>query len=424
MKAWIIALKDTRIRFRDRNAILLMLVAPLIISAIMGAAFGNITGGGGSPISEIPIIVVNADEGELGGSIVDILISIKVDTDDGSVGLFSATETDNLDSAREQVESGEVRGVVYIPANFSELLEQETGKERETAFIQLFTDPSSSVSPSILRGVANQIASGFSTAVISQRVVVDQVMGYSDVLGPRLANLGAVLEDELTTAFRGDTGPRQLISLETITIGEEDEDFNILGYFAPSMAIFFLMFTMFDGTRSILEEEQEGTLHRLMITPTWITQILLGKIGGTFLTGILQFWILVVASALIFRLSWGNSILGLVLMGLGTIAAATSLGAFVASFARNTNQANIIGTVVTLVFAMLGGNFVQTSNFPTWLDSLSKLTINRWSLDGFIELTLGGRGAVDILPNFAVLLGIGLVFLILSLQRFNRRFVK
>ena len=41
-----------------------MLTALLIISAIMGAAFGNLTGGGGSPINEVAIIVVNADEGE------------------------------------------------------------------------------------------------------------------------------------------------------------------------------------------------------------------------------------------------------------------------------------------------------------------------------------------------------------------------
>ena len=41
MKAWTIAWKDTLIRFRDVNALLFMIAAPLLITAIIGSAFGN-----------------------------------------------------------------------------------------------------------------------------------------------------------------------------------------------------------------------------------------------------------------------------------------------------------------------------------------------------------------------------------------------
>ena len=75
MKTWTIALKDTLVRFRDRNAILLMIAAPLLISLVMGAAFGG-QGGDTSPIYEIPVVLVNADEGDLGESFVEILTRI------------------------------------------------------------------------------------------------------------------------------------------------------------------------------------------------------------------------------------------------------------------------------------------------------------------------------------------------------------
>ena len=49
--------------------------------------------------------------------------------------------------------------------------------------------------------------------VIRKKIIIDKVMGYSNVLGPRLVNLGLVLEDELTTAFGDDTVPRKLMRL-------------------------------------------------------------------------------------------------------------------------------------------------------------------------------------------------------------------
>ena len=73
MKMWTIARKDTLIRFRDRNGLLLMLAAPLVLAAIVGAAFGGFGGGGSNaPLTGIPFVVVNADEGDLGRQMVEI----------------------------------------------------------------------------------------------------------------------------------------------------------------------------------------------------------------------------------------------------------------------------------------------------------------------------------------------------------------
>ncbi len=142
---------------------------------------------------------------------------------------------------------------------------------------------------------------------------------------------------------------------------------------------------------------------------------------GVFLTGALQFAVLVAASRLIFNLHWGDSILGLVLLVLAVVAAATAIGALVAAFARNVTQANILGTAITLVFAALGGNFFPAENFPDWLQPLSWMTINRWGLEGFSDLTLRGLGLTDILPEAGALAGMALVVFLLASWRFGRR---
>jgi ABC-2 type transport system permease protein len=87
-------------------------------------------------------------------------------------------------------------------------------------------------------------------------------------------------------------------------------------------------------------------------------------------------------------------------------------------------QAGVLGSAITLVSAILGGNFIDFRAIPEWLVPISKLTINRWAMEGFTNLTLGGMGLADITLNLAVLFGLAIGFFALSLVLFNRRFVK
>ncbi|MCB9009351.1 MAG: ABC transporter permease [Ardenticatenaceae bacterium] len=418
MKIWTIAWKDTLIRFRDRNALILMLLAPLVLSAIIGSAFGGfISGSDPVPFDAIPVLVINEDNGAQGDQFLEIL------TSDDLADLLAVTELEDLEAAREQVQAGEARAAIYIPESFSEAV--EGGAEVDTAVsqIQFYADPGSTLTPNIVRGVVTQIVNGFNTAAISVDVTVNQLTEAATTLGPAMAGLGPALNSELDNQI----GPSQTsIRLNAVSVGEEEttNDISPFAFFAPSMGILFLMFSMVDGTRSILDEQRGGTLDRLVSTPTSHIEILLGKIGGVFLTGALQFIVFVIASSLIFGLSWGSSPLGLALMVLVVVLAFTSLGALIAAFARDANQANIIGSVVTLVFAALGGNFVPAQNFPPFLEQLSKISINRWALDGFSDLTLFGLGLNDVLLEAGVLLGLSVVLIGLALWQFQRRLAR
>lgn len=419
MKIWTIAWKDTLIRFRDRNALILMILAPLVLSAIIGFAFGGfISGSDPVPFDAIPVLVINEDEGAQGEQFIEIL------TSDDLAELLDVTEMSDLAAAREQVQAGDARAAIFIPPSFSAAVESGGAGDTTTAsLIQFYADPGSTLTPNIVRGVVTQIVNGFNTAAISVDVTVNQLTASAETLGPAMAGLGTVLNDELESQI----GQNQTnIVLNNVSVGEQEEtnDISPFAFFAPSMGILFLMFSMVDGTRSILDEQQGGTLDRLVSTPTSYLEILLGKIGGVFLTGALQFVVFVIASSLLFRLDWGSSPTGLALMVLGVVLAFTSLGALVAAFARDANQANIVGSVVTLVFAALGGNFVPAQNFPPFLEQLSKISINRWALDGFSDLTLYGGSLSDVWLEVGVLLGLSVILIGLALWQFQRRLAR
>lgn len=415
MKALEIAFKDTLARFRDWKALVGMLAAPLMISALIGLAFGNLSSDE-APIENIRMALVNLDDGELGQAYEDVLTSPDLQS------LIALEITEDAEAAKARIESGELRAVLVIPAGFSETVIPDNEGDSGMASVELYTDPAASVSPIIVKSIVERISASINTLLLAGQVSGDAIVPYAPLLGAEMATLGEAIGAELQSERFDFEEPT--LSLETIATGEDEEPFDPFAFFIPGLAVFFLMFSMFEGSRSILQEERHWTLQRLMSTPTPTWQIILGKMGGTFLTGLLQFIVLVLSSALLFDVNWGNSILGLLIIVVLTVFAASGLGAMLTAFSRNENQASVVGSAVSLVFGALGGSFFPTDGLTGIINIASKLTVNRWAMEGLLALTVERGGLADIQIPALVLAVIGLVTFGLALITFQKRFVK
>lgn len=407
MKALYIALKDTLARFRDRNGLLLMLAAPLVLAAVIGAALGGFSPAAGqAPLRQIPVAIADADQGLQGRAFVNALQSPAL-TD-----LLAPRAVSDLAEAKALVAKGEVRAAVYLPAGFSRAVQ---GPGRVT--IELYTDPTAPISAAAVRSVVTQIADRFNSEAIARQMVASDKPTLDQPPALALGRPDISLADSASSA--------DAITLATVIAGNPAQtQASPLAYFTPSMAVLFLMFTLFDAARSLIEEERQGTLARLIASPTRFPTLLAGKIGGVFLTGVAQLGVLILASALLFRLDWGDSPAGLALMVIAVVAAASSLGTLIVALAHDERQAAIIGAAVALIFAILGGNFVQGQSYPAWLQPFSHLTINRWALDGFTDLTIRGLGLANVLLPAGVLLAAAAAFFTLAVWRLPRRFVR
>jgi hypothetical protein len=58
--------------FRDRAALTFMLLAPFLLTIGMGFVTGRFSGGS-SGLSDIPVIIVNLDNEQLGNALADLL---------------------------------------------------------------------------------------------------------------------------------------------------------------------------------------------------------------------------------------------------------------------------------------------------------------------------------------------------------------
>src|SRR5512144_3270017 len=65
--------KDMTITFKDRNALLYLFLTPVVLSTIIGLAFGTDNGGDIS-INAVPVTVINQDAGDLGQTYEQALV--------------------------------------------------------------------------------------------------------------------------------------------------------------------------------------------------------------------------------------------------------------------------------------------------------------------------------------------------------------
>jgi ABC-2 type transport system permease protein len=412
-KILLIGFKDVTLAFRDRAALVLMLLAPFLLTLGLGVVTGRFSGGGGSGLSTIPVILVNQDSGELGQALVDLFQS------EDLAGLVEPVVLEDPGEAERQVIADEAAAAVIIPSGFTGSILPQVGQSAaaETVKIDIIANPARPTSA----GVVQTIVEAFSGQVELGRIGAEvTIVGMLEqgLIAPdpeTIAATGQMLGEALAV----ETNPETAITINPLTTDEEAVEFDILAYLAPGMALMFLMFTVSYGGRSFLDERAMGTLPRLMVSPTTTTQVLAGKVFGTYLTGVVQLAILIGATSLLFSVHWGD-LTGVVALILAAVFGATGWGMLLTAVARSPGQINSIGSTLMLMFGILGGSFISLDNMPTAVQWISRITPNAWGLDGFTTLALGGS-LPDLLAPLAALVVMGVVLFGAAVLLFNRQ---
>src|SRR5215216_1579155 len=427
-KALLISLKDLRLMFRDRAALVFMLLAPFLLTVGMGFVTGRFSGSS-SGLSDIPVIIVNLDQEQLGNALADVFSSEEL------ADLMEPTASPDPATARRLIDEDQAAAAVIIPKGFtrsiiplssfdqlnveSEIIPAEgtlfdpNAVQPEAVKIEVYTNPSRPTSSGVVKAIVDEFISRVEEGRTSGMTSIVQLM-QNGLLNPKNA------EGEARTLFRDvDQSESTAITLKIDKESANAIEFDILAYMAPGMALMFLMYTVSYGGRSILAERSQGTLPRLLVSPTTSLQVLGGKVLGIFFTGVAQVGILILASSVFFGVKWGDTI-GLVVLILATVFGATGWGMLVTALARTPAQVGSVGSALMLIFGILGGSFINLEQMPAYVRALSKITPNAWGLDGFSTLALGGTLPNLIQPITALLI-MGVVLFGIAVVLFNRK---
>lgn len=406
-KVFLIGWKDLLLAYRDRAALIFMLVTPFLLTLGLGLITGRLSGGSAAGINNIPVIVVDLDGNELGHALVDVFYSTDLDT------LIDPTTVTDASSARSAVDEDQAAAAVVIPAGFTDSIFSAAGED--VVPIEIYSNPTRPTGTAVVRSIVETFLNHTEFGRINARVVVNQLLEAGYIEPAQAAQAGA----EIGTRSAANAGESPITLRGQTEQESDDPPFDILAYMAPGMALMFLMFTVSNGGRTILSEKIGGTLPRLLVAPVTMAQVMAGKALGIYLTGVLQMLILIGGTALLFGIYWGDWVAVIVLI-LAAVFGALGWGMLLTAVAKTPNQVANTGSILMLTFGILSGAFTNPESIPGWLRTISHITPNAWALDGFSALAFGAR-LPEILGPIAGLLAMGLALFSLTVFLFLRR---
>ena len=430
MKIIAIALKDLWRAFRSFFALAFMFGVPILMTAMFAFLFGGI--GGEDSEFNLPttdVVVVNQDEGSTLVSsfasqgnefsrMSDMLLdTLRQDTFQDLMTLKSANELE----ARSAVDNQQVNLAMIIPENFTNAL---IGQSKEPSQIEFYQNPDAGIGTEIVQSIVMSVVDGFSSGGLIQGTVTS-ILENNDIQLSQVEQI-SLLTDFASEMETDQTGSQTNINVIQPTEGQVEGDQGnplqtILRSIMAGMMIFYAFFTGTSAAQTILQEEENGTLARLFISPTSTTTILNGKFLAGFLMIIVQVLTLLLFANLVFGIQWG-AILPLVIAAISLVALATSFGIFVMSLVKGTKQAGIIYGGVLTFTGMLGISsvFVMGTPIEKAFNYLPLLVPQGWAMNAFKASWNGDGQQVLIHASGMILLAI--LFFMVGSARFNKRF--
>ena len=393
--ALLIAAKDLRTRVRNRTALIVAVIAPFGLAAILGTVIPT-----GADEIEFSFVVADVDASEVSAALADGPLAAVAEA-----GIATVSEAADADAARAAIDEGDADVAFILPAGFGTAV-----LGGQSATIELVADGDEGFAASI----GQSLADAFVAELDAVRISVATALSAAD--GPPPAGEAERLAQLAVTA--GSEPPPIRIEDATIELAQIDPQ----TYFPAAMAIFFLFFTAQFGPLSLLQERANGTLARLLAAPIQPGAIVLGKALGSFVLGVVATFVLVIASTFVLGAQWGDPV-GVALLVIAAVVAATGITAMITALARTEAQADGWNSIVAVTLAILGGTFIPLSQAPELLGRLRYLTPHGWFMSGLDELGAPSAGAEAVVVPVVVLVGIGLVTGAVGYVRASRQLV-
>jgi len=418
MKILDIAIKDMRRSFRSAFALVFMFGVPLLLTGMFYLMFGGQSKSVSFNVPVTRLVVANLDQGSPAfnapGSTAHSLGALIVSTlqEPQFASLLQVTQAPDEGAARAAVDGQQAGVALVIPADFTAQYLQTNGQ----ASLQLYDDPTLTLGPAVVQSVLAQFTDSLSGAHIAVQVAQDQAGADPATAQQVVQEYDAGLTQGLPSAA--------LLDVQSVSTVPPVNDalVTIIGPIMGWLAVFYAFFTGASTAQSILREDEEGTLPRLFTTPTRQSTVLGGKYLAVGLTTVVQLVVLLVLGRLIFGIAWGG-LASLAVLTAGTVLAAASLGIFINSLLKDTRQSGLIFGGLLTVLGMLGGLpvFAVGSSSADTFARVSLLVPQGWAIQGLLK-AMKGAGVVALLPTFGVLLAWSIVFFVVGVLRFQKRY--
>jgi len=400
--------KDLKLFFSDKKAVLLSFLIPIVLISLFAFAFGG-TGNNSTKTKAIELLISDNDNSTDSKMLVSKLESIQ------EIVLIPK----GLEEATNLVKKGKYVGVLILKNGFQDSINAGTKLPMELKY-----DAVRQIEMGMLQSTLIQNL----MAAIGEKHMKVKMNSYFD---ENFAGITTTVRDQIFNdmafgkAGVGLASPSEIGLKMTSVVKEEHKKGNLgLIQAVAGTAIMMLLFSIAGIGGGLLDEKDAGTLKRLMYAPMKSTDILFGKMVAALILAILQLTVMFVFSWLVFGLPIFKDITALILMILSTAFAVSSFGMFLVAIAKTRQQLQGLSTIVILVMSAIGGSMVPLFVMPVIMQKIALVSVNYWGIQGFYDIFWRNLSLIEILPKMGVLVGIGLIMSLISIQLFKKNILK
>jgi len=338
-----------------------------------------------SPYPNLNLAIVLQDNGQIARNVEAQFIQIAQ-----SQGIFRVDEITDYATARNGIVEGRLSGIVVIPTGFSNAIQANT-----QATIQLTVDQTN---PSVAAAVQNEVTEIF----------------------------GAI-EGQISTQFLQqnlDPPVSPAFVLEPISITNTPLIAGVpssFEYLAPSfMALTVITGSLNGVSTAISREKEQGTMDGLLVAPIPRQSVILGKIVAQTTRGLIQGFLILGLSMLLFGVViYGSPITMLLVMVLG-VGSFIGVGIIMTTLAPEQETAQMMTALLQFPMMFLSGILFPINQLPVPVQYIGKAFPLYYAADALRKVVILNANVGIILPDLLVLLAYSVVTMGIAVPIFNR----
>lgn len=398
-KIFSISKKDALIRFSSASELLFFLGLPMLFTFVLGGGFG------GAPTAteqRLPLLVVDQDNSSLSADLIAILTA----SDVVEPHLYSLAEAEPL------LQEKEFPALLLIPAQFEDNLTAQTAVTLD--FRRLPNDQDAVLIEQVVATAVDQVSRVWDTA---RRGVLEA----EKVTPFASAETRQAYFDQLlaTARLEFEALPERVSVTVPATTVSDFELFATAAHQSAGQLVTWVLIPLLAIASLFSAERTQGTLRRLLTTPTGNGTYILGTIVGQLSLALVQMLLLVLFGVLVMKVNWGQSPLALIIMMVSFGLAAVAMGTMIGTFTKTEEQAGNLSIMLGMAMALLGGCWWPLELFPAGLKTAVQVLPTTWAMQGFSNIVIRGVGPQEVLLEAAVLIGFAALFFIIGVWRFR-----
>lgn len=380
MSIWVV-LKDLLLFFRDKKSFFTLFFMPIILIAILGAAFGdNMQKDSEIRINSFRVGITDQDK----SATSKMFLSTVSKSELSDIFDVKVTSKNQLE---KDLNSRDITMGIIIKPNFEKSL-----LNHDHVQLNILKGPNSNLQEMVLENVVLQFFQNYHM----NRILVP-------------LNQGKEVE------IASDQLKKELVNERNIHINSQP--ITSFQYYAGGMGVLFLLMTVVFLVGSMIEEKEEDVYKRLIVSKLSNTSYIVGKLLGIVLMSMIQLAVIILFTSFVFKVNWGEPFT-VVMIGCSFILNAAGFGVLIGSFINREKTFNSVGILGTQVLAALGGSMVPLYLFPQWVIDISYFLPNSFALQMFLK-SMAGADFSEIQSGLLLSCGMGLAFFIIALLRMS-----